>query len=570
MSEKNWKILKRILIAGSVLAALKVIFFDYTLDEEYQIVMAYRNITGDALFREMWEPHQTSAFFCAGLMWLYQLITGTLTGVVLFLRVCTTIVQVLLTLWLYKALCKLTEQNYAFLLALIYFNVVPKIIQIPEFSNLQLWFFTCLVLLLMEYYNGYKNGEKGKWYLLVPAGISMALEVLAYPSCLILFPFFLLYIGVRSMRDRWRDMALFAGTCGVCGTLWLLFILSKVSLQDFLRNLKHILSFDLTHEISGATAGKGAGIIENLLVGGLLLLLMAAVSAIALLLYEKKKQLSKEARMPVFWVFMVTASGVIQLFYWVVLHKGYEVPQIHLLVMLLAGIFTWKYADDTKKILFPGIVGSLLSLLAVIYISDLEMFYALPHGLLGPVFCTLVLVNALQKTLAEKAKGWCYWLLAGLTLLTIFGKGYTLRGGGDDNTILETRGIIQYGPAAGIATDYMNAYIYNANYEDFTAYVENGEKVLIVTNMIMSAGTTPYLFVDADICHYSIVDPTAYDERLLTYWELYPEKYPDVIVVDCWYGQLMENPDNWIMQYIEKEFGYTETYDGKYVRFYRR
>ncbi len=94
--------------------------------------------------------------------------------------------------------------------------------------------------------------------------------------------------------------------------------------------------------------------------------------------------------------------------------------------------------------------------------------------------------------------------------------------------------------------------------------------MLIVTNMVTSAGTTPYMMTGAQVAHYSIVDPTAYDERLLTYWELYPEKQPNVIVVDCWYGELQENPDSWIMRYIENDFGYTQVNDGRYVRFYRK
>ena len=116
----------------------------------------------------------------------------------------------------------------------------------------------------------------------------------------------------------------------------------------------------------------------------------------------------------------------------------------------------------------------------------------------------------------------------------------------------------------------MNTYIYNCNYEDFQIYVSEEDTVLIVTNTVFSESTTPYMMVGADVAHYSIVDPTAYDERLLTYWELYPEKEPDVIVVDCWYGSLLESTDSWIMNYVENEFGYTQVNDGRYVRFYRR
>ncbi len=109
MTKRHWTILFAILIFGSALAALKLIFFDYTMDEEYQLMMGYRILRGDHLFREMWEPHQTSAFLCTGLMWLYRTLTGTYTGILLFLRLCTTLIQIALSLYLYRILSKLLD-----------------------------------------------------------------------------------------------------------------------------------------------------------------------------------------------------------------------------------------------------------------------------------------------------------------------------------------------------------------------------------------------------------------------------------------------------------------------------
>ena len=57
-----------LLLIFSVLASLKMIFVSLGMDEEYQLVMAYRNVRGDRLFLDMWEPHQSSAFLCALLM----------------------------------------------------------------------------------------------------------------------------------------------------------------------------------------------------------------------------------------------------------------------------------------------------------------------------------------------------------------------------------------------------------------------------------------------------------------------------------------------------------------------
>ena len=570
MTKRHWTILFAILIFGSALAALKLIFFDYTMDEEYQLMMGYRILRGDHLFREMWEPHQTSAFLCTGLMWLYRTLTGTYTGILLFLRLCTTLIQVALSIYLYRILSKLLDKNYALLCSLIYFNSVPKIIQIPDFSNMQLWFFTLTVLLLMQYYLQ-ADPARRKSRLVFAAGICMALEFLSYPSCVILFPFFLICIYRYSKQKKWRDMGLFCASCGLSAVCWLFVVLRHVGAAELLRNVEYLLDFDLTHELSGATAGKLPAILSNLWGGCAILLLICVLSLPVLALVRfRNRNLQRRQYFLIFLVILVLISACVQAYLWIFRKSGYEVWQLHLFLLLLSGLLACRSAGNRRTYLYMGIVGTLISLLAVIYISDLEMFYALPHGILGGVFCAVILVLALENTLPETAGKWSCLLLISLCLISITGKGYTLRAGRDYNVITDTRGVMRYGPAAGILSDYMNCYIYNCNFEDFKANINEDDVVLIVTNMVMSAGTTPYMMVCADVAHYSIVDPTAYDERLLTYWELYPEKRPNVVVVDCWYGQLMEDPDSWIMQYIENDFGYSQMNDGRYVRFYRK
>ena len=572
MSEKSWKVLKYILIIGSVLAALKIIFVDYTLDEEYQIVMAYRYLNGDHLFKQMWEPHQTSAFLCAGLLWLYSKVTGTYTGVVLFLRIMTTIVQVALTHAVYRTIVKKIEKDYAFLLALLFFNITPKIIQIPEFSNMQLWFLVIPVLLIMKYYD---DREKDRWYLLIPAGISLACEVLTYPTCIILFPFFAFYLWKKSGKHRWRDIGVLTVTCAVCAGIWLLMVFQHISLEEFLANVTNLLSFDPTHHISGMTDAKGKNYIDSLIIWSFWCAVISIVSGVICfvlhLVFRKKEiQPEKKAWWLMFWVIAVVISEFVQLYYWVILRIGYEYLQMHLLILWIGMLATWHLADENRKYFIWGIVATIIAYVGVIYISDLALYYTLPHGGLGLVFAVAVMILALQNIMKDKARPWILLLVVSLILCSMGGKAFTLRGGKSDNSILSVGGIMKDGPAAGIFAEYMNAYIYNCNYEDYAQYVQEGDNVLIVANMIMSAGTTPYMFENVNVSHFSIVDPTTYDEKLLTYWELYPEKAPDVIVVDCWYGSLMENPESWIMKYIENDFGYTSVNDGRYARFYRR
>ncbi|MCM1542279.1 MAG: hypothetical protein NC121_13595 [Blautia sp.] len=575
MSEKRWKAVKGIILLGSFLAALKLIFVDYTLDEEYQIVMAYRRLHGDMLFKEMWEPHQTSAFLCAGLMWIYRTVTGTFTGVVLFLRFVTAGIQIALAWWVYRTLAGLTGKEYAFLLAALYFNIVPKNIQIPEFGNMQLWFLTICILSVMQYFYDLEEKRVHKWYLLAVAGISLSCEVLTYPTCIILFPFFMVWLFVKSGEKRWRNCLILTAACAVCGAMWLVCVFRNVSLQEFGENISRLISYDATHEVSGITDEKTHTYADNLVLWGGWLAFTGAVSGLASFfvrwfLKRRGRAVGMKAGCLVWMVMAVTAAECVQVYYWAVQGIGYEYLQMHLLLIWLSAAVVWTWADGRRKTLFWGVLGTLAAYAGVMYISDLTFYYTLPHGALGIVFAAAVIVLAMEKVMGESAKPWVCLLLVSLCLCCIFGKGYALRGGKGSNTILKVSGIMKDGPTAGILTDYMGAYIYNSNYRFYRENLNAGDNVLIVVNTVMSAGTTAYLFDDYGVCHYSIIDPTYYDERLTGYWEQYPGKEPDVIVVDCWFGDLYEPQDSWIMRYIENDFGYTRMQDGEYVRFYRK
>ncbi len=574
------KALHLLLLLGTVLAALKLIFVDYSMDEEYQIVMGYRHLMGDAWFGEMWEPHQTSSYLVTALMWIYHSLLGTYTGVVLYLRVITTLIQLGLSWWLFLVTARFLEKEEAVLIALLYFNIVPKLIQIPEFGNLQVWFWTGLTVCFLEYETHPKAAGKPLWIWL--AGICMALEILSYPSAILVFPLALIYLCLRGKKDEQPKNAIrnplrFCGACALCAAVWALLIFSQVSPDEFLRNLPRIVTFDLTHDLALPVGARLLTLLQGFGWECLLLLLSVLCSgvifALASALSKNRRKISlpslltKGQLVTLLSLLTMIATLMIQFVYWAILRRGFELPQIHLFAPLLLALILRPYAGEKKKYLTFGLLSAVLTLLAVLYMSDLTFPYAVPHAMLGSLFGIILAAMALREQFGSSGSALIRLLLICFVLLCIFGKGFTLRGG-RGNDITQVAGIMKHGPAACVLGDYMCAYIYNSNYEDFRNTIPQDAKVLIVTNMVFSPGTTPYMFTDAEICHFSIVDPTSYDERLLTYWEDYPEKQPDVIVVDCWYGQLMEDPDNWIMQYIENDFGYTEVRDGKYVRFY--
>ena len=132
--------------------------------------------------------------------------------------------------------------------------------------------------------------------------------------------------------------------------------------------------------------------------------------------------------------------------------------------------------------------------------------------------------------------------------------------------LLSISGIVKDGPMAGLVSDYMGPYIANSNLNDWRQNVRKGDRVLIVGTIHLS--TIGYLYEDTEICVDSTICTPTYSEKLLSYWEMNPWKEPNVVVLDCWFGEPRIAENEWIMKWIEEHF---DSYvDGRYVRFYRR
>lgn len=61
-----------------------------------------------------------------------------------------------------------------------------------------------------------------------------------------------------------------------------------------------------------------------------------------------------------------------------------------------------------------------------------------------------------------------------------------------------------------------------------------------------------------------------YDERLLDYWELHPERYPDVVVFESSYGDIRQEGDNFIWHWLMEEFQPAERKDYPYIAVFTR
>ncbi len=558
VNNKRIKVIKIALIIFSVMAVLKMIMVEYNLDEEYQVMMSYRLLNGDKLYLNMFEPHQLSAFLGTAVMGLFHLVFRTYTGSLIFLRVVSALIQAAISIYIYKWFKRIVSDNAAFVAALTFLNISPKMIQSPDFSNMQVWFFVLMILPALSYF---REGEKKKWWLLIISGIATALEVLSYPTLVVLTPVMIIYILVVS-KKKLNDLALYLGGILVSAAIWCIVYLPGLGIMGLINGIKLSLSLDSSHinrEISISSALTDALIVIALFVG---------INLISLMVSFILKKIKNTSYIKTYMFSAIIISLITQLVLWLVLKKGYEYCNIHLMTLLSIGfvIICVKKSELTRLFILP-LIGTIVSYITVIISSNLAFYTNLSHLVLGAVIsvvliCVLMEDNDDIKYQIEHA-GWILAIIILVVLTT--GKIATFRSGRDLKIITDIRNISYHGIAAGVITDYMTSYTYNSNYEDFRANVSDGDKVLVAAE-----STTLYSFKDVEICNYSLVNPAVFNENLLKYWEMFPEKRPNVIVVDCWFGNLNMPEDSFIMQYVENDLGYTKVVDGKYVRFYIR
>ena len=186
---------KRLLAAAAVLLAaaamLHTLFVGLEIDEEYALSLGFRLVRGDRLFYSMWEPHQLSALPPALLIAAYTAVTGTTTGVLLFVRVTMLVLKAVLSVWFYRSLRAPLGRTSACLLALVLFVFTPKWFLGPDYVSQQFHFTLAAFLFFYGYYAPGPQQYRGLWRVAAGA-VCACFSFLAYPQSAAAAPFLLL------------------------------------------------------------------------------------------------------------------------------------------------------------------------------------------------------------------------------------------------------------------------------------------------------------------------------------------------------------------------------------------
>lgn len=573
-SDRVEKWIFRILILGSLLVNIKNIFTSFDVDAEYALAMPYRMLRGDEMISQMWEPHQTSAFLAAAFMKPYLALFQTTTGIAVYMNFVGVCLKGAVTVILYRTLKNCADRKALLCACILFFTMNPKNILIPEFSNMQVWFSVLLFCSLFQYF---RNQEKKGWLLL--AGVFLCLEVLAYPSCVIVY-FGVLLCLARYAGNRRADILLLTGECALAGGLYVLYFVSRMGVGELLGNIREIIQGDTSHGESVFVRLKGYG--NEALWILAVMLLSAALSCImvrAFVFVKSRGHGTEKLRPTGEWyilcfllclcvqaligtVAIMMGAGREDAYFQHHIRQGYQA-----VFFIVLSVLGWRLcrscSEEAARACRTGILLSLCSIAAVLTLTNLTVFSALLYGILGVCVSLAACVSG-----GGSRKRGRLWLLILYCGITIFQSGVLIVPlSGHQVSIFEARGIVRSGPAMGLISTYMGPYMINSTMQEWERYIEPGDRLLIVGST-EAASTVGYLYEDTEVCADSTICTPTYNEKLERYWKKNPQKYPNVVAVECWYGELHIDEDSWIMRWLENEFQADTVADGKYWRYY--
>lgn len=549
--EKKEKVIYRFIFVGVVLAAIKSIFTDTGFDNAYTVAMSYRHLGGDRMFKEMWEPHQTSIFFTDILMGIYHKIVPSYTGVMIYLQVCGTLLLALLGYLLYRLLRDYSGERIAKYAGLFFFIFRAKQTPFPDFANLQISFSVFLFLCVIKVMK-----DEQKWWFFVFAGMSLCLEVLSYPSAVITaFPI-IIFILIKTEK-KVRNVLIFSFTCISVGVVYVSYFAIKLGISSFVQSIKNII-------FSDSHSGERIGLytyFSGIVVALMWLAVSYAISYIITKIVRAYKG-NDFPHLPV-WGIVLFFSELVML----LMQKKTGIDWnctfyiLPLFLIVISGICGYKkMTDEEKNIWILGVLISTSSFFATALLTDLGIITVVAYMVLGAVvsfiplkYCGkhVIIFIATICALVTMHRGLVIW-------------GYANRWG--VWMVYDVEGIITEGPSIGIVCDYMRYYQTKCDIEDHRQYVGKDDTIFLVDYYVYDP--IEFMLTDAKIGNFSTIDTPIYNETMLEYFNQNPEKYPTVVAVSCWYGNIQIDPNSWIMKWVDEN--YEVAGDGRYWRYYRQ
>lgn len=466
---------KSVLVILSILtvaASITKIFIGLDFDENYITVLGARLLQGDHLFRECWDLYQTTGFTMALVLGIFKGITGGYEGAILFCRIVTAILQLLLGMFTWYSFRKyFCNADFA---GLVVANMLPRGTMNLEYGFLSCNYILVSMILLFLISKEEKNWSKVKVYLLlILSGILFSMGILCYPTMIIATIVLLVYFF--QIRENRNKGLIFIGTCIACAVVFCLYVFAYISPSEMLNNVFHGILMDESH---------GNGNLLGSLIGSLALskekiIQVCAILIGALITYIVFQWKNKEKLPFVYHVMFWSSLAIVGMNISTLRPCGVFGLQIRYTLIVLAGAFIiHKLHDRELSYLFYGV--GMFMFLGTLVGSNLGMA---ENSAFWYISLIAIVLGQGETVFSKKTTHYFATFSVVLLLISlIFIKGYIVRvsGTGPAN-ILETREQIEFGPFKGlfIYPDEKSSYLIRK--DDIDENITEKDIVLILS-----------------------------------------------------------------------------------------
>lgn len=321
----DWPIII-IAVLGLAFMARTLIGFDWS-DETYYAAGAYRLVLGDAAFQSSWDIHQFSFIITVPLLAIYKFISGSMEGVILFLRIVYTLFKCAAVIFSYYQL-KNHISPLGALLTSSMFYLTPFSVFTFSYNTISVLCFAFAFLMLVS-----KSEIKSHRFFL--SGVFTAIGVQAYPfTVFALLCFFAYFFIIRKKQPEVRKGAVLYIAGGIAvGAVVLIYLHWNSSLENVIANI-HYLFYDPEHtEIAFSFADHLSGLWQGL---GNPFILCAGLLTVVSIIISFIKNSGRKQKMQA-CVEMVAASAV--LIYAISrLRVAWSVPIYHILFTAISAL----------------------------------------------------------------------------------------------------------------------------------------------------------------------------------------------------------------------------------------
>lgn len=519
----------QLLIVGLFLVSLiKRIFVGLDIDEQYSVTLLYRMATGDIPVKEMWEPHQTSAIVPGILAKLYMLIKGDTEYMLVFLRVAGALTQAAVAYAWYRVVSRKTQPWIATFSAGIILFVLPKWIQSPEFTNMQIWMLILTALLVIN------SLAESKDFGLLIAGFFFTLEVLDYPSCVLLVFVFAAIL----LKHGFQKVLYFFAVPVVSLAAFIVYIFRHMSFAEFKYAVGHIMS-DGSH--SAALSDKLLGYAEEIPSLIAWLLVYAAISVVLILVMHlcmrRKVEMGR-----IYVCFLCVWPGIAmldQFRFWLVEGSPIVRPQYGYFALFMAGWLLWLKEKASLKdkwgvwvhVLYPA---SLVAFVSILLLTNLDMKASFVHLLPAMLVAVVLMAEkcvclASAEDIQDRIKVVSlYFLTACIAALLLFGQFVIVKISNEGNyeDIFLVRQKSLYGYSKLVYCAYMEGYESNDNYLLLTGDIPAESRVLYI-----GQANGIYMLGDYEVCKPSTISTPDYSD-LTDYYSFNSDKLPEYVVFE--------------------------------------